>query len=298
MRFANFEFDPEHDRLGEGPQSEVYRAVDARLGRTVALKILRPHVEFDPEAVTRFEREAKHTSRLDHPNIATVYEYGHERGTSFIAMEYLEGRTLDKLIAERVLGFVEGVRVADQVASALERVHGMGLIHRDLKPANIMVLGDGTVKLLDFGICRSSAESNITQDGMLVGTVLYMSPEQVRGQELDVRSDVFAFGSVFYHALTGYLPFPGKSFPEVCMAILDGRVKRPSDLRTGFPESLERLLLKCVAQRPEDRYADGGSVHAALASVIESLRSGDAAGRPKALRGRIFVPPFEVRTAG
>ncbi len=293
MKFAHFEFHPEQDRLGEGPQSEVFKATDERLGRTVALKILRPHIEFDPEAVIRFEREAKHTSSLEHPNIATIYEYGRDRNTSYIAMEFLEGRTLDSLLKERMLAFDEGIRVASQVADALELVHEKGLIHRDLKPANIMVQPDGTVKLLDFGICRSSSETQITQDGMLVGTVLYMSPEQVRGQELDVRSDVFAFGSVFYHAFTGALPFPGKTFPEVCMAILDGSPEAPSKQRSGFPEALEQMLLGCLAPEPEKRYRDGAAVHSAVLSANDAMR-GINSGTAKRLRGRVCVLPIEL----
>ncbi|MEZ5979571.1 MAG: protein kinase [Planctomycetota bacterium] len=295
MEFAHFEFEPSTDRLGEGPQSEVYRAVDARLGRTVALKILRPHVEFDPEAVTRFAREAQHASRLEHPNIATVYEYGTDQGRSYMAMEYLQGRTLDRLVAERALPYEQGARIACDVASALEAVHGHGLIHRDLKPANIMVLEDGSVKLLDFGICRSTNEATITQDGILVGTVLYMSPEQVRGDDLDVRSDVFAFGSTFYHALTGELPYPGKSFPQVCMAILDGRAKRPSEVRSGFPQVLEEVLLRCLASEPDDRYPTGEALHAALILARQSLVE-RGSGTSRRLRGRIFVPRFDVRS--
>ena len=170
MRFAHFQFDPQTDRLGEGPSSEVFRAEDTRLGRTVALKILRPHVEFDPAAKERFEREAKHTSNLAHPNIATIYEYGQDRGTSFIAMEYLEGRTLDAILKDHRLGYDEGMAIALQVFPAVKLVHQRGLIHRDLKPANIMVLDDGLVKLLDFGICRSTAESNITQENRASNT--------------------------------------------------------------------------------------------------------------------------------
>src|SRR5262245_41903932 len=226
MKFAHFEFDPEKDKLGEGPLSEVYKAVDLQLGRTVALKILRAHAEIDPQADHRFLREAKHTSNLAHEGIATIYEYGRDQGTSFIAMEYLQGRTLDKIIKDQALGYEECIRIALSVSNALSLVHKHGLIHRDLKPGNIMVQDDGSVKLLDFGIARANNESNITQHGMLVGTVLYMSPEQVRGDDLDVRSDVFALGSVFYHAMTGALPFPGKSFPEVCMAILDCKPRR------------------------------------------------------------------------
>ncbi len=294
MRIASFKFDPENDRLGEGPQSEVFRATDTRLDRTVALKILRPHVEFDAESVQRFEREARHASHLTHPNIATIYEYGKDRGTSYIAMEYLEGRTLDKIIKSRSIGYDEGVRLALQATSALGLVHERGIIHRDLKPANIMVMGDGTVKLLDFGICRSSGESNITQEGMLVGTVLYMSPEQVLGEELDVRTDIFALGSVFYHCFTGELSFPGKSFPEVCMAILEASPRRPSEVRSGFPPALEEFLLKAMSRDPNDRYPHGGAAYGALLAVADSLRL--TGGSPRAsVHGQILIPPLDLK---
>jgi serine/threonine protein kinase/tetratricopeptide (TPR) repeat protein len=297
MRFAHFQFDPEKDRLGEGPSSEVFRAVDLRLGRTVALKILRPHVEFDPQAKQRFDREAKHTSNLAHPNIATVYEYGQDRGTSFIAMEFLEGRTLDKVLKVQRLEYEEGLRVALQVASALKLVHERGLIHRDLKPANIMLLDGGTVKLLDFGICRSTGESSITQEGMLVGTVLYMSPEQVLGQELGTRSDIFSLGSVFYHAFTGELPFPGKSFPEVCMAILEAKPRPPTEVRPGFPPRLEEFLLRGLAREEEQRYPNASAAHGALSAIADNLKLSSSAERPSAVQGKIMIPPFSVQAA-
>jgi serine/threonine protein kinase len=296
MRFAHFQFDPEKDRLGEGPSSEVFRAVDLRLGRTVALKILRPHVEFDPQAKQRFDREAKHTSNLAHPNIATVYEYGQDRGTSFIAMEFLEGRTLDKVLKVQRLDYEEGLRIALQVAGALRLVHERGLIHRDLKPANIMVLEGGSVKLLDFGICRSTGESSITQEGMLVGTVLYMSPEQVLGEELGTRSDVFSLGSVFYHAFTGELPFPGKSFPEVCMAILEAKPRAPSQVRPGFPPRLEEFLLRCLAREQDKRYPNAGAAYGALAAIADNFKLSASAERPSAVQGKIVIPPFQVQT--
>ena len=294
MRFAHFQFDPKTAKLGEGPSSEVYRATDTRLGRTVALKILRPHVEFDPAARERFEREAKHTSNLAHPNIATIYEYGEDRGTSYIAMEFLEGRTLDKILRDRRLDWEQGMGVALQVASALALVHDRKLIHRDLKPANIMVMDDGQVKLLDFGICRSTAESNITQEGMLIGTVLYMSPEQVLGEELDVRSDVFALGSVFYHAFTGELPFPGKSFPEVCLSILESTPRPPSEVRTGLPPSLESFLLKCLSREKKERYPRGQEAYGALLAVSDTMKMQSSAERPSALSGRVWIPPFRL----
>ena len=295
MRFAHFQFDPEKDRLGEGPSSEVFRAVDLRLGRTVALKILRPHVEFDPQAKQRFDREAKHTSNLAHPNIATVYEYGQDRGTSFIAMEFLEGRTLDKVLKVQRLDYEEGLRVALQVAGALRLVHERGLIHRDLKPANIMLLDGGSVKLLDFGICRSTGESSITQEGMLVGTVLYMSPEQVLGDELGTRSDVFSLGSVFYHAFTGELPFPGKSFPEVCMAILEAKPRPPSTVRPGFPPRLEEFLLRCLSREQDKRYPNAGAAYGSLAAIADNLKLSSSAERPSAVQGKIVIQPFHVQ---
>jgi serine/threonine protein kinase/tetratricopeptide (TPR) repeat protein len=298
MRFSRFEFDPARDKLGEGPQSEVYRATDGRLGRTVALKILRPHVEFDPSAKERFEREAKHTSSLAHPNIATIFDYGQDKGTSFIVMEFLEGRTLDRILKERPLGYEEGLRIALQVTGALGLVHSRGLIHRDLKPANIMVQPDGSVKLLDFGICRSTGESSITQDGMLVGTVLYMSPEQVLGDDLDVRTDVFALGSVFYHALTGELPFPGRRFPEVCMAILESKPKPPAEARSGFPQPLSDFLMRCLSRDPNDRFRDGNDAHGALVAVAEGLRLQGAPKRQAPIRGRVYLPPIAVGSGG
>lgn len=289
MHFAHFEFDPQRDLLGEGPLSEVYKAVDTRLGRTVALKILRAHAEIDPAADQRFHREAKHTSQLEHPNIATVYEYGKDQGTSYIALEYLEGRTLDKILKEQTLGFEECLRIGVQVTAALAAVHKNGLIHRDLKPGNLMVRDDGTVKLLDFGIARASNESSITQHGMLVGTVLYMSPEQVRGEELDFRSDVFALGSVLYHMMTGTLAFPGKSFPEVCMAILDCQARRPSEVRSGFPPRLEEFVLRCIAPNPADRFQNAGEAHGALMSIGDSIRADLLS--PGTLEGTLLIPP-------
>ncbi|MEX1025699.1 MAG: protein kinase [Planctomycetota bacterium] len=292
MQFANFEFNPETDKLGEGPSSEVYRAVDSRLGRTVALKILRPHVEFDPSAKERFQREAKHTSDLAHPNIATVFEYGQEQGTSFIAMEYLEGRTLDEILKERTLDWEEGLRIAQQVAQALALVHQRNLVHRDLKPANVMVLPDGNVKLLDFGICRSTQDPSITHEGLMIGTVLYMAPEQVLGEEVSHHSDVFAFGSVFYHAFTGHLPFPGKAFPEACMAILEARPTPPSEHRSGFPESLERLLLMCLSRDAAGRFPNGGALAGALEAVSDSLRLSSLRAT-RDLRGGLVLAPIE-----
>ncbi len=292
MKFAHYRFDPETDLLGEGPLSEVYKAVDEKLGRTVALKILRAHVEIDPEAEKRFEREAIHTSHLAHNNIATIYEYDECEGRSYIAMEFLHGRTLDKIIRDQPLGTDEALRIAKQLTAALGHVHDNGLIHRDLKPANVMILDDGTVKLLDFGIARANGEPTITQHGMLVGTVLYMSPEQVRGEDLDSRSDIFSLGSVLYHAMTGTLPFPGSSFPEVCMSILDSRPQPLSQVKPGFPEQLESFVMKCLEPEPEARYVNASAAHGALMAISSNLHGSNGATRQVLVSGRLAFPPI------
>ena len=178
MMFDHFEFNPETDRLGEGPLSEVYRAVDKRLGRTVALKILRAHAEIDPQADERFLREAKHTSKLDHPNIVTIYDYGQFRGTSYIAMEYLQGRTLDKVIKDQTLGYEECIRIALQVTAALKFVHEQGIIHRDLKPGNILLRDDEASSSSISASRAACAKMSITQHGMLVGTCSTCRPSR------------------------------------------------------------------------------------------------------------------------
>jgi len=307
MKFGlndRYEFDPKQDRLGESPHSEVFRARDTQLERLVALKILRANSEIDPSAKQRFEREAKHTGSLAHPNVAMVYdfatlrgeEFGHFDGSSYIAMEYLAGRTLDKVLKDRPLGYEEGMRVAGQMTSALEAVHAQDVVHRDLKPANVILLPDGSIKLLDFGISRTKGETSITQEGILVGTVLYMSPEQVRGTDLDPRSDIFSMGAVLYHVLTQELPFPGRSFPEVCMAILDGRYKRPSVVRSGFPEALEHFLMRCLNTDPDHRFQTAAEAHGALLEVQNDLRQRGRARPPAALKGRLFLLPVSTHT--
>ena len=262
------------------------------MGEPSALKILRSHAEIDPEADTRFLNEAKHNSNLVHPNIATIYEYDRVEGTSYIAMEFLSGRTLDKILTHRTLGHEECLRIAHQLTGALMLVHSRGLIHRDLKPGNIMVLDDGTVKLLDFGIARATDEAGITQHGVMVGTVLYMSPEQVRGEDLDFRTDIFSLGSVLYQLMTGSLPFPGKSFPEVCMSILDCNPKPPSKLRHGLPKPLEDFVLKCLKADPEERYQSMTEAHGALLAIANLLKVSTGTNVVSNIRGTLVIPPL------
>lgn len=293
MKLGHFEFDPASDRLGEGPLSEVFRARDTRLDREVALKVLRPTAEIDPHGDQRFEREGRVLARLAHPNITEVYELGTaetDRGDAreYIAMELLHGHTLEDLLCERQLGIDECVRIATQIATAVAEVHRMDLVHRDLKPANVFVTPDGRVKLLDFGIARAKNETGLTQDGMMVGTVLFMAPEQVRGEDLGPTADVFSLGALLYNLFTGEFPYPGRSFPEVCMAILDGRpAVLPSQARPGLPGEVEEFLLRCLEQRPEDRFQNGREVLAGL-NQVQSRLAGVAV-RPQ-LEGVVAVP--------
>lgn len=298
MKFAHFEFDLKHDLIGSGQSSHVYRARDLSLDRTVVLKILEAHVTIDPEAKQRFSREAKTAGSLAHPNLAAVHEFGtievQGQERSYIAMEFIAGKPLDAVIKDlsnQLLGYEECLKIGEQVADALATVHEAGILHRDLKPGNIMRMDDGTVKLLDFGIARTSDSTKITQAGMLVGTVLYMSPEQVRGEKLELSSDIFAFGSVLYHLCTGKLPFPGSSFPEVCMSILDGEPIAPKVARLGFPEPINALITRCLEPEPVDRFANGREVHTAILGVIKEMHS--SVSTLQAAEGELHILPFK-----
>ena len=297
MKFAHFEFDLKDDLIGSGQSSHVYKAKDLSLDRTVVLKVLEAHVTIDPEAKQRFSREARTAGSLAHPNLAAVHEFGtvevQGQERSYIAMEFVEGKPLDKVIkglSTQLLGYEECLKIGEQVADALATVHESGILHRDLKPGNIMRMDDGTVKLLDFGIARTNDSTKITQAGMLVGTVLYMSPEQVRGEKLELSSDVFAFGSVLYHLCTGKLPFPGSSFPEVCMSILDCEPISPKVARPGFPEPINALLTRCLEPEPVDRFTNGREVHTAILGVIKEMHSATSA--LQAAEGELYILPF------
>jgi len=245
-------------KLGSGGMGEVYLAEDQQLSRKVAIKFLPAEVAKDERARQRLLREAKTAATLDHPNICAIYEVGQDDDRSFIVMQYIEGETLAATLNRKRLDSGEALAIASHVADALSEAHAHGIVHRDIKPDNIMLTARGQVKVLDFGLAKMLRDPGITESdaqtgsllsipGMVMGTVPYMSPEQVRGEELDGRSDIFSFGAVLYEMLSGRRPFEAKSAAEVISAILTTeppQIGRPGSEPIGGRE--DRLIRKCL----------------------------------------------------
>ena len=253
--------------VGAGGMGEVYRARDTRLDRTVAIKVLPQHLADTPEARQRFEREARAVSALNHPHICTLHDVGSQDGTEFLVMEYLEGETLAARLEKGPLPLEQVLKLGVEISDALDKAHRQGIIHRDLKPGNIMLTKSGA-KLLDFGLAKAALPlasvatltaavtrtTPVTQQGTIVGTFQYMSPEQVEGKEVDARSDIFSFGAVLYEMVTGQRAFQGKSQLSVASAILE---KEPAPISTAKPMTppmMERAVNRCLAKEPDDRW--------------------------------------------
>ncbi len=302
------------EKVGEGGMGVVYRALDTRLDRTVALKILRPESVGDPERKWRFIREAKAASALNHPHIVTIHDVDSDQGVDFMVMEYVEGTPLSRMIPPGGLPVREAVDVAQRIASALGAAHAAGIVHRDVKPANVVVGEGGRVKVLDFGLAKlvergspgdlttdstATAASIVerTREGVILGTVAYMSPEQAEGKPLDARSDVFSFGAVLHEMLTGRRPFEGDSYLRTLTAILRDTPPPLAAVRPGVPAALEAIVARCLAKRPEDRYATGADVEKALAALAGPAAAG--ASRPVwKRRGAALAAGFVLVAAG
>ena len=253
--------------LGAGGMGEVYRARDTRLDRTVAIKILPQHLSDNPTLKQRFEREAKAISSLNHPHICVLHDVGTQDGIQFLVMECVEGETLAKRLEKGPLPLEQALKYGMQIADALDKAHRSGVVHRDLKPGNIMLTESGA-KLLDFGLAKAAPPltagetltaaatrtTPVTQQGTIVGTFQYMSPEQIEGKEVDARSDIFSFGSVLYELVTGRQAFPGKSQLSVASAILEKEPEPISTLQPLTPPALERTIRVCLAKDPEERW--------------------------------------------
>jgi tetratricopeptide (TPR) repeat protein/predicted Ser/Thr protein kinase len=257
--------------LGEGGMGQVFRARDTRLGRPVAIKMIRAERGQRPDFRIRFQREARATAALNHPHICTLYDVGEQEGTSYLVMEYVEGQTLASRLREGPLPLDQLLRRAAEVSQALAAAHERGIIHRDLKPANLMLTAAG-VKVLDFGLAKFTGPEASAMDATaahtILGTPAYMSPEQTRGEELDPRSDVFSFGCVLYEAATGVRPFRGSSLPEILREVVSGHPPPPSSLRPELPAGWDSILMRTLAKDRDRRYQSAAD----LFSALEELR--------------------------
>ena len=293
--------------VGSGGMGEVYRARDTRLDRAVAIKVLPTHLSANPDLKARFEREAKAISGLQHPNICVLYDVGSQAETDYLVMEYLEGETLYARIARKPLSQEESLKIATEIADALERAHRSGIVHRDLKPGNVMLSKSGA-KLMDFGLAKplslsgglksgsqnvssmaamaatvAEMASPVTVAGTLVGTVQYMSPEQIQGKEADARSDIFAFGAMLYEMLSGKRAFQGKSQLSLASAILEADPEPVSNLQPLTPPALEQIVRTCLAKEPDERFQSAHDLKLQLQWIASA---GSQVGSPAVVTSR------------
>jgi Tol biopolymer transport system component len=281
---------------------EVYRAKDTRLNRTVAIKVLPSEKMADPERKRRFIQEARAASALNHPNIVTIYDINTDDGVDFIVMEYVSGKTLDQVIPRKGLRLNEALKYAIQIADALAKAHGAGIVHRDLKPANFMVTEEGSVKVLDFGLAKlveptdndKGAETmttkqdgpTSTEEGTILGTVAYMSPEQAEGKRVDARSDIFSFGAVLYEMVTGQRTFQGDSKMSTLAAILHKEPKPVTEVAAGIPRDLDKIISRCLRKDRERRLQHMDDLKVVLQELKGESDSGKLVAAPAPQRGR------------
>jgi serine/threonine-protein kinase len=280
--------------LGSGGMGEVYKAKDLKLGRSVAIKVLRRDLASDPERLRRFEQEARAASSLNHPNIVTIYDIGEQDGTRYIAMEYVEGKTLRELLVGQPLPTKKLLKLSTQIADGLAKAHSAGIVHRDLKPENLMVTADGLVKILDFGLAKLMPEpsqvdtematrTKETREGIVLGTVQYMSPEQAAGHRVGYHSDQFSFGSILYEMATCKLAFSRETVTETLAAVMRDEPEPISVLNPDVPAQLTHIIGRCLEKEPQQRYDSTRDLARELESVDE-LRTAPQAALPPSKR--------------
>jgi len=294
------------EKIGEGGMGEVYLASDTRLERKVALKFLPPNYSADPDFKARFEHEAKATAALNHPNIITVHEMGEHEGRLFIAMELIEGQTLESLISGGDVSLTDSIKITIQICEGLSAAHDAGVVHRDIKPANIFITKDGRAKILDFGLAKSRKATTDTKVGTTVGTVQYESPEQSRGDKVDARSDLFSLGVVLYELVTAQRPFKGEFEDAIKYAIANENPEPMARYKSDVPDDVQRVVSKLLEKDPEVRYQSAAGVVSDLkliqrasgpSTVHSAYHSAIHAGQPEKKSGslaKILVPSVAV----
>lgn len=286
--------------LGRGAMGVVYRAEDSALGRSVAIKTISltggSKIERDTHEA-RFLQEARAAGSMSHPSIITIHEMGREGDTAFIAMELLDGRELRELILDRSLTPTRSAEIAAAVADGLAYAHERGIIHRDVKPGNIMVLHDGRVKIMDFGIARHHQPTVKTQTGVLLGSPQYMSPEQIIGQPFDHRADIFSLGLVLYEMLTGLKPFAGEDIPELTFKVANLAAKPPSHISPELPGVIDFIVARALKKKPEERYQTAAEFARDLRAALPEVAAAEAARAERAGVRTVpspATPDFEV----
>ena len=275
--------------LGAGGMGEVYRGHDTRLGRFVAIKVLPAAFASDPDRLARFEREAKAVAALSHPNILAIFDSGVEETQAYVVTELLDGETLGERLQSGALPVRKAVELAVQIARGLAAAHAKSIVHRDLKPANIFLLADGQIKILDFGLAKpistgtDTTAAPVTDPGSILGTAGYMAPEQVRGQAVDARTDLFAFGALLYEMLTGQRAFKRDTAAETLTAILKDNPPELTGSRPNLSPTLERIVRHCLEKNPAERFQTARDVAFALEALSGTPTSGAAHHAPDAL---------------